>query len=433
MRNVTASSDQPISHLLVTWVLMIALLCFASNGMLWFRASAGNDALTARFGVLASGQTATTDNVAITMLLFAVVPVVLFSRIKSVIELCRRDRVFAALAAWIMVSCFWSQLPTVSLEWAPVAALTIVFAFYLYRRFSTGQQIQLLLLLGWICLALSIVLSLFFPKYGIDHTETTAAWRGMYTHKNICAMTTAFLLPGALHAPATGFLSKVFRVAYVCLSIFLINMTQSVTGRITLACLLAYFVTTRLASRLRSRERTIALIMGTTLALALVSAGISRANEISLLLGKDTTLTGRTEIWQSIMPSIMKHPILGYGYKAFWRGYQGESANASFATHWAVTSAHNAFLEVWLTLGAVGVALVVYSLLRAIRDAFVCLRAGNSPYLAWCASVVFLTIVTSVDEGELVTPNGLMWILYILACIGLAEGARGIRLGFDRG
>ena len=418
--------------LVVSWVLMIPLLCFASNGLFWFQGE-GNNPLARKFGLLASGRTQTAANTAITILLLAILSAVLFPKMKSIIDLCRRDRVFAALAAWVMVSCLWSQFPRVSLEWAPIAVLNIACAFYLYRRFRPGQQIRLLLVLGWVCLVLSVVLSLFFPEYGIDRTDATGAWQGMYDQKNVCSMTTAFLLLGGLYAPATTVFSKVARVAYVGLSVFLIIMTQSVTGRITLACLVAYFVTSRVVSGFRGKDRRIALVVVTTIALALVAAGISNAKEIAVFLGKDPTLTGRTEIWQASMVSIMKHPILGYGYRAFWRGYQGESANVSFATNWAVTAAHNAFLEVWLTLGAVGVALVLYSLLRAIRDALVCIRAGESPYFAWYAAVVFLTVVTSVVEGFLVSPNSLMWILYILACVGLSEGARRIRLGLDYG
>lgn len=421
----------PISHLVVSWVLMVPLVCFASNGLLWFRAS--NNELTSRFGLLASGQSGTKDYIAISILLFAIVPLILFPKMKSVIDLCRKDRVFAALAVWILLSCLWSQFPMVSLEWAPVAVLNIVFAFYLYRRFSPSQQVRLLLLFGWICLVLSIVLSAFFPQYGIDNSGVTGAWRGMYPHKNMCSMTTVFLLLGALYAPATTFLSKAFRVVYVCLSVFLIIMTQSATGKITLALLLAYFIATRLATALHSKDRTTVFVLGSMIALSILGLGISYAKQILLFLGKDPTLTGRTEIWLAIIPSIAKRPILGYGIKAFWRGYEGESANVSFAAHWAVTSAHNAFLEVWLALGAVGVVLVVYSLLRAIGDAFVCLRSGKSPYLAWYACIIFLTIITSADEAELVSPYSLMWILYILACLGLSEGARRYRLGLDCG
>jgi exopolysaccharide production protein ExoQ len=428
-QRIMTAADGSVLHLAVSWVLMIPLVCFASTGIPWFW-TGGSSELTARFGVLANAETGTAGNTAITLLLFAFVSVLLFPKINSVVELCRRDRLFALLAAWIMVSCLWSQFPVVSLEWAPVAVLNIVFAFYLYRRFSPNQQMRLLFVLGWICLILSIVLSLFFPRYGIDYAGD---WRGIYQHKNMCSMTTAFLLLPSLYAPASSVFSKVARLLYVGLSAFLIIMTQSATGRIILVCLLAYFVMTRFASRLRAKERTIPLIMGIMIALAFVGVGISNAGEILLFLGKDPTLTGRTEIWKSVIPSIMKHPILGYGYKAFWRGYQGESANASLATHWAVNSAHNGFLEVWLTLGAVGVVFVAYSLLRAVRDAFVCLREAGSPYLAWYACVIFLTIITSLDEGQLVIPNSLVWILYIVACLGLYEGARSIRLGLDRG
>jgi hypothetical protein len=59
-----------------------------------------------------------------------------------------------------------------------------------------------------------------------------------------------------------------------------------------------------------------------------------------------------------------------------------------------------------------------------------CLRVGKSPYLVWYASIVFLTILTSVDEGALVIPNSLT--LLTLACVGLSEGAGRIRLGLAR-
>ena len=249
MRNVTTSSDPQIWYLVVSWVLMIPLLCFASTGIPWFWNGGGGE-LTERFGVLASAETGTAATAAITILLFAIVSVLVFPWIKSVIQLCRRDKVFTAIAAWAILSCLWSQFPIVSLEWAPVAVLNIVFAFYLYRRFRPDQQIRLLLLLGWVCLVLSIVLALFFPRYGIYY----GAWRGMYPQKNMCSMTTIFLLLPALYAPTTDLLSKVMRVAYMCLSGFLILMTQSATGRITLVCLVIYVVATRLVSRLDSRD-----------------------------------------------------------------------------------------------------------------------------------------------------------------------------------
>jgi exopolysaccharide production protein ExoQ len=429
MSKVARSSELGLSSLVVTWALMVPLFCIASEGLLWFRAGGTGGELSARFGVLAANTYDTTNNVAVTLLFFAIVPAVLLSQIKAVMRLWRENLVFALIAVWTVASCLWSQFPFVSLQWAPVATLNMLLALYLYQRFSSEQQIRLLLLLGSICLSLSIVLALFFPQYGIDHTDKSGAWKGMYAQKNMCSIVTLLLLPGAFYVRTAGLRFQIGRALYVGLSVFLILKTQSATGRICLAALFAYYFVTKAISRLPSRERFLGFIAAGAIAVMTLVVSVSALRGILLFLGKDSTLTGRTDIWQAVIPSILKHPILGYGYRAFWRGYQGESSNVSLASHWAVTSAHNAFLEVWLTLGAVGVGLVIYSLLRASRDSFICLTAGSSPYLTWCACIIFLTLVTSVDEGALVNPYGLIWMLYILSCVGLAEGARRIQLG----
>jgi hypothetical protein len=43
--------------------------------------------------------------------------------------------------------------------------------------------------------------------------------------------------------------------------------------------------------------------------------------------------------------------------------------------------------------------------------------------------MILLTLVLSMDEEQMLVPNDLTWILYIVACIGLSEGAKRIRLG----
>lgn len=422
-----AAADLPISSLVISWVLIAPLACFAVSGLLWFRSGAIDSNLSATYGSLATGTSDTVDNVAVTIAMFSVIPLIALPKCRAILKTLQQDRLFALLAIWIFLSCSWSQFPLVSLQWAPVAALNIFFAFYFYERFRPDQQIRLLFLFGWFCLILSIILSLFFPRYGIDHTGTTAAWRGMYPQKNMCSMVTVFLVPSALYLRDARMHVTILRFVYVASSIFVIAMTRSATGLITLTCLLIYFVLVSFVVRFRSRGRTILLILGLVLAVASAVAGLFASESIASFFGKDPTLTGRTEIWHAVLPSIMKRPILGYGYNSFWRGYQGEAANVSLASHWAVPSAHNGFLEVWLTLGGVGLALVLYSLARASGNAFLCLRKTNSSHLKWYVSLVVLTFITSSDEGILATPNSFMWILYMIACIGLSRAAARIR------
>jgi exopolysaccharide production protein ExoQ len=424
-QEAVTGSDQRMSHLVVGWMLMIPLFYFASQGDLWFNSQSPVVAASYANALTSAGSRG--EDHAIILSVFTIALVLIGSRIKSVLVLCSRGKEFVVLAGLALGSCLWSQLPRISLLASLYFAINIMFAFYLYQRFNHRQVLQLLLTIGWICLVSSILLALLFPKYGISQVPTPGAWRGIYDHKNLCAEMTIFLLAAAFFAPAVGLLSRLFRIAYILLSVIVIFKTHSLTGWLLLAFLLAYVVVMRVVARFPKKDSVVLfllLIVGGVLPLVIIA--ISYFKEIMYLLGKDPTLTGRTRIWSAVVVSAMKRPLLGYGYRAFWTGLQGESGNVLMANGWSFAQGHNGFLEVWVGLGAVGVAVVLYSLLKSFRNALPCISARNF-YLNWCVCIVLLIAVHAMDEQTLAAPNNLGWILYIVASIGLADGARRIR------
>jgi exopolysaccharide production protein ExoQ len=430
-QNFVTRSDQRISHLVVGWLLMIPLFYFASQGDLWFNSQ--SPVVAASYvNALTSAGSRGEDHVIIASV-FTVTLVLIFSSIKSVVSHASKGREFLVLAALAIVSCLWSQLPRISLLYALYFSINILFAFYLYQRFNHRQVLELLLTIGWICLVFTIILALLFPKYGISQVPTPGAWRGIYDHKNSCAEMTIFLLTAAFFAPAVGLLSRLFRIAYILLSIIVIFKTHSLTGWLLLALLLAYVCVIRVVGRFPKKDSVILfllLILGGVLPLVIV--GISYFKEIMYVLGKDPTLTGRTTIWRAVVVAAMKRPLLGYGYKAFWTGLQGESGNVLLANGWSFAQGHNGFLEVWLGFGALGLGVVLYSLIKAFRNALPCVFARNF-YLSWCVCIVLLIAIHAMDEQTLAAPNNLAWILYIVASVGLADGARRIRFREEHG
>ena len=58
-------------------------------------------------------------------------------------------------------------------------------------------------------------------------------------------------------------------------------------------------------------------------------------------VGKDPTLTGRTEIWAYSLNSISMKPLLGWGYDAYWLKTNPAAAEISAKVHWTVPHAHN--------------------------------------------------------------------------------------------
>jgi len=275
-------------------------------------------------------------------------------------------------------------------------------------------------------------MALFFPHFGLE-PGASGAWRGIYAYKNACAMITAFLLPGALYTSANTLMSKCLRIMYIALTILVIGNNRSATGWVLLTSIFLYAGAVALVQKVHSSDRPIVILLGAATALSLIAAVLSYSREMLYLIGKDPTLSGRTAIWQAVVPSLLKRPILGYGYQAFWGYAHGEVANVAALKGGLPSAAHNGFLDTWLSLGIVGLLLVLFSFLKASRDAFSCIKSRRSSYLNWGGCIILLMVVANTDEKAMMVPSDLIWIMYIVACVTMSEGAQDIRLGLGRG
>jgi O-antigen ligase len=97
---------------------------------------------------------------------------------------------------------------------------------------------------------------------------------------------------------------------------------------------------------------------------------------VARLLGRDPTLTGRTEIWKDLL--IFDYNwILGTGYESFWLG---ERLIQVWTEAGYITQAHNGYLEIYLNLGIVGLFILVGMLISSYRR--ICRSFTHSPVLA---------------------------------------------------
>jgi O-antigen ligase len=94
-------------------------------------------------------------------------------------------------------------------------------------------------------------------------------------------------------------------------------------------------------------------------ALGLVAAaelafGIS--GNLSEALGRGSELSGRTELWTRLL-KVQINPIFGTGFESFWLGERLQQMEGIF--FFIPNEAHNGYLETYLTLGLIGVFLLV--------------------------------------------------------------------------
>ena len=80
------------------------------------------------------------------------------------------------------------------------------------------------------------------------------------------------------------------------------------------------------------------------------------------MVGKDATFTGRTQLWVGAEMAAQEHPWLGVGVGGFWQYDTGlaQTLNENnFKDYGTKLSFHNAFLEVRVHLGWIGLVLFV--------------------------------------------------------------------------
>jgi O-antigen ligase len=92
------------------------------------------------------------------------------------------------------------------------------------------------------------------------------------------------------------------------------------------------------------------------------------------MIGKDPTLTGRTDLWAYVLAAIDQRPLLGWGYWGFWSSDNHVATEISEVVQWPVPEAHNAVLEILLNVGIVGATFFIFLWVRNVWLAFRCLR-----------------------------------------------------------
>lgn len=327
------------------------------------------------------------------------------------------------------VSAIWSQNPAKTLSHTGYILATALLGAYLVGRFDEERRLELFALLSLVTISLTLLVVAFFPHAGIDQsTSATGAWEGIFINKNNCSECLIYLSFAVFYSRTTTHFPRFVAIGCIAATILIVAFTQSRTGWLLLPSSFGFAVILQFAGKLRSHERFLTIVLVAIVATGVAVFCAAHAAELSVLLGKDSTMTGRTTIWSSISPILWKRPLSGYGYMAFWMGLRGESANVILSARCiALANAENAVLQIWLELGLVGISCLAVSLFVACKNALTCIRQGQTPYTRWCSMILFVTLLALVDGDKIMSPHTIEWLFYVVAYIGLADEAGKLR------
>ncbi len=323
------------------------------------------------------------------------------------------------LAVWMIASASWSVDPGGSFNRSGRALILVLFAIYLAERYDSEQLVRIVTIAGALAVLASFIAVIALPSYAYTTLNGyEGAWRGAAIHKNsLGALMTVLFAFGyyARHAKC----SNAFINATVLFgSPFLVFMSRSATSLLVLGVTFAAIAVIGFLNALKYQsEKTFVatLIAGATGCCYLL---YSHLDSLLLMLGRDPSLTGRTEVWQRVEALIAERPWLGYGH-GFW-GIDSLQRDGIWAElGWAAPHAHNTFLDIRLQLGLVGV--VIASCLFSIvlfRAARLILLGMPSVALVW-PLIVLTTLFRGLTETYLVDPgtSGLFWCALAFAAM----------------
>lgn len=307
-----------------------------------------------------------------------------------------------------------------------VIALTMAGAFALYLgSVYRGVALPRLLACAGLVMAVgSLVFVLAFPPIGIHRDVNDGLWRGMWYEKN--QMGQVMVCVAVAAAAWLSVADRHWRIAAITLVLatFLMIMSQSKTS---LLCWLIGFglVGAVWAARQGGAVLGVLTVWGATFAAIAVGVGfLLRGPAILVALGKDPSLTGRTEIWAALMDMVAERPWTGYGYAAFWTRTSVPADIIQAQTGWLVPSAHNGWIDLLVQVGWPGAVLVGTILL--IGFAATVARLSTSGLVEGGFSLAYLAIVAtlSLSESVLMHHQDLAWVM-VLAIVARSTMLQG--------
>lgn len=339
-------------------------------------------------------------------------------RFLPLANLTMRLPLLVGLILIIAASSTWSIEQSLTLRRTLAVAMTTAFGLHLASRYN-WRELLALLGGGWLILCVgNFIVSLAVPSLGVESVLHVGAWKGMWFEKNTLGghMSRATLLFGFLVITQPEH-RRVWLIG-LAMSVSLVLLSTSKTS--LLGMLLGFLVLGLGWVMRRGPVSSLAMLWGVvTFGGLLVIIVITDPGFFFILLGRDPSLTGRTDIWEVLMDVIRERPVTGYGYGAFWNDGSDPATYVREITQWEVPTAHNGWLETWLGIGIGGLGLFVISFLVMI------FRAVGTAFTSWngfyALGFLLQFLLFSLSESIILQQNSITWVTYVAVTASLVQ------------
>ncbi|MFF2274923.1 O-antigen ligase family protein [Agromyces sp. NPDC058126] len=192
---------------------------------------------------------------------------------------------------------------------------------------------------------------------------------GIVASRNLLAMTALLGLIVFGTMLAAGTMRRVSGIFWLAVAGAVFALTRSATVILVAAVVLVALGFALWARRMGpERRRGVYWAAGGALVASVTLLAVFW-NQLLELFGKGEDLTGRLDIWDAVIGMIGERPIAGWGWVGYWNPFVEPFSDLAVRKGVVYLQAHNAWLDVWMQLGIIGLlafaAIVIGALWRS--------------------------------------------------------------------
>jgi exopolysaccharide production protein ExoQ len=307
---------------------------------------------------------------------------VLIRRGKRTTDLLRANKPMVLFFLYCAASLIWSDYPDIAFKrWIKACGDLVAVLVILTDPQWRDALKRFLARVGFLLVPISVLLIQYYPYLGRAYKiqDGRQVFQGVANDKNMLGVICLIFGLGAAWRLANEWKELrrrgkngplIAQGMLLVMSLWLFSKANSMTS---LACFMMAGVLVFLISRpsIARRRGFLHITVAAMLVVAFSALFLNMGSELVESMGRDATLTGRTELWNEIV-GMNGNPLFGTGFESFW---MGKRLDIIWGHHWwHPNEAHNGYLEVYLNLGWIGVTLLGAIIITTYRKMFVLLR-----------------------------------------------------------
>lgn len=315
------------------------------------------------------------------------------------------------LVIFMLVSILWSNNPYLSFKRWTRQLIAILMAFVVISEPSPRQAMESILRrTTYILIPFSLLLIKYYPEYGVNYSpwSGTQMWIGVTLHKNglgrLCLIAAFFLIWSLVRRwqgrnPPVWMYHTHLEVFVLLLTLSLMRGPAGAYSATAVAALaIGLLVYLGCSSSLKSKRilkaRTVTITVAAIILLGIFSIfnNGSIVGKLAPALGRDATLTDRTQVWATLVSVAMQSPLLGRGFGSFW--------TPRTRAFYQMSEGHSGYLDSLLELGFVGILLISVFLLSSAQRAQKILSRNFDWGILWICFII-MAVLHNITESSL--------------------------------